>query len=57
MWVMPLHLHVNQKSDYDDDDPVQWFKFFFNMNSPSDDKVDTYQKPADLDLHCSQKRV
>ena len=20
MWIMPLHLHVNQKSDYDDDD-------------------------------------
>ena len=20
MWMMPLHLHVNQKSDYDDDD-------------------------------------
>ena len=19
MWMMPLHLHVNQKSDYDDD--------------------------------------
>ena len=23
MWMMPLHLHVNQKSDYDDDD-VNW---------------------------------
>ena len=21
MWMTPLHLHVNQKSDYDDDDP------------------------------------
>ena len=20
MWIMPLHLHVNQKSDYDNDD-------------------------------------
>ena len=20
MWMMPVHLHVNQKSDYDDDD-------------------------------------
>ena len=20
MWMMPLHQHVNQKSDYDDDD-------------------------------------
>ena len=23
MWMMPLHLHVNQKSDYDDDDSLQ----------------------------------
>ena len=22
MWMMPLHLHVNQKSDYDDDDDL-----------------------------------
>ena len=22
MWMMPLHLHVNQKSDYDDDDKL-----------------------------------
>ena len=22
MWLMPLHLHVNQKSDYDDDDDI-----------------------------------
>ena len=21
MWMMPLHLHINQKSDYDDDHP------------------------------------
>ena len=28
MWMMPLHLHVNQKSDYDDDDKVlDIFKF------------------------------
>ena len=20
MWMMPMHLHVNQKSDYDDDE-------------------------------------
>ena len=24
MWMMPLHLHVNQKSDYDDDERVTW---------------------------------
>ena len=23
MWMMPLHLHVNQKSDYDYDDMAQ----------------------------------
>ena len=23
MWMMPLHLHVNQKSDYDYDDDVK----------------------------------
>ena len=23
MWMIPLHLHINQKSDYDDD--VRWF--------------------------------
>ena len=22
MWMMPLHLHINQKSDYDDDDEL-----------------------------------
>ena len=25
MWMMPLHLHVNQKSDYDDDDVTHSF--------------------------------
>ena len=24
MWMLPLNLHVNQKSDYDDDDSVRW---------------------------------
>ena len=24
MWMMPLHLHVNQKSNYDDDDVHAW---------------------------------
>ena len=26
MWMMPLHLHVNQKSDYDDDDDIPSLK-------------------------------
>ena len=26
MWMMPLHLHVNQKSDYDDDSYMKKFK-------------------------------
>ena len=28
MWMMPLHLHVNQKSDYDDDDGALRVKLF-----------------------------
>ena len=24
MWLLPLYLHVNQKSDYDDDMSVVW---------------------------------
>ena len=28
MWMMPLHLHVNQKSDYDDDDMMILSKQF-----------------------------
>ena len=30
MWMMPLHLHVNQKSDYDDDDDYK--KIGYNIN-------------------------
>ena len=29
MWMMPLHLHVNQKSDYDDDDEFKAQNFLF----------------------------
>ena len=25
MWTMPLYLHINKKSHYDDDDVVQCF--------------------------------
>ena len=30
MWMMPLHLHVNQKSDYDDydDDDLVYMNIF-----------------------------
>ena len=28
MWMLPLHLHVNQKSDYDDD---EWVTLNVNM--------------------------
>ena len=28
MWMMPLHLHVNQKSDYDDDNDDDQFLGF-----------------------------
>ena len=30
MWMMPLHLHVNQKSDYDDDDNLSPRTLQFN---------------------------
>ena len=31
MWMMPLHLHVNQKSDYDDDD-ICYTQIFRGLN-------------------------
>ena len=32
MWMLPLYLHVNQKSDYDDDDiPLSFIMFFFSF--------------------------
>ena len=33
MWMMPLHLHVNQKSDYDDDDRQKKHAKFPSMQS------------------------
>ena len=27
MWMMPLHLHVNKKTDYDDDDSIRGFQY------------------------------
>ena len=40
MWMTPLHLHVNQKSDYDDEDvpsdsffsTANYQKLFDNLN-------------------------
>ena len=32
MWMMPLHLHVNQKSDYDDDMTTRLGIFRQNTN-------------------------
>ena len=36
MWMMPLHLHVNQKSDYDDDEFIKiishYKKIGYNIN-------------------------
>ena len=41
MWMLPLYLHVNQKSDYDDDDMsklqmqiIFFFFFFFSQGLP-----------------------
>ena len=28
MWMLPLHLHVNKKSDYDDDNTLKYFSHF-----------------------------
>ena len=33
MWMMPLHLHVNQKSDYDDDDMAEMRQALTTFNS------------------------
>ena len=30
MWMMPLHLYVNQKSDYDDDMKFGWTITYFD---------------------------
>ena len=31
MWMMPLHLHVNQKSDYDMIMMMNWEKFYIHQ--------------------------
>ena len=39
MWMMPLHLHVNQKSDYDyDDTRHQTVKFSYNFKAKKYDE-------------------
>ena len=52
MWMMPLHLHVNQKSDYDDD-----MTMVSQMYYPSElqlHKANTSDTEATfLDLHLS----
>ena len=40
MWMLPLYLHVNQKSDYDDDDM---------MDSSTDDKLMTFSQKIGFD--------
>ena len=37
MWMTPLHLHINQKSDYDDD--IRWFR-----QMPAEQKLQCFQK-------------
>ena len=35
MWMLPLYLHVNQKSDYEDDDNDQYHvSYFFQPSFP-----------------------
>ena len=45
MWMLPLYLHVNQKSDYDDDD--------------DDDRITciSVHKQADQSMICFEKRA
>ena len=33
MWMMPLHLHVNQESDYDDDMNCTFIPFNLKSNA------------------------
>ena len=42
IWMMPLHLHVNQKSDYDGDD---------------DDHIGDQQGPIAFTVHIHKARI
>ena len=50
LWIWPLYLHVNQKSDYDDDDEVSCHRAndrLAHLNTPFDiinDIYKTYEK-------------
>ena len=41
MWMMPLHLHVNQKSDYDDDDVYSYWR---DANNYQQEKTHLFYK-------------
>ena len=47
MWMLPLYLHVNQKSDYDDDD------------DDDDDRITciNVHKQADQSMICFEKKA
>ena len=49
MWMMPLHLHVNQKSDYDDDGSGVFYSFSFKVSTFWQQTVKTDQ--SDLGLY------
>ena len=64
MWMMPLHLHVNQKSDYDDDDMNQQYiklntgaKEIQQVNPSGPDNSQNHQAPTFSSIDQSIKLV
>ena len=61
MWMMPLHLHVNQKSDYDYDDDA-YVQVHFRLNFIWKQTLWTLirlllKEQSDLDEYCLQYRL
>ena len=46
MWMMPLHLHVNQKSDYDDDEVVKIIAKLERKQSNAQQNMEQTQNPT-----------
>ena len=45
MWMLPLYLHVNQKSNYDDDDDMKHSRVGnYHANSPNHAKTELVQE-------------
>ena len=37
VWMLPLYLHINQKSDYDDDDMMMMYRSNIHISGPLPD--------------------